>query len=90
MKIIRTEVLPSTINAWGFAGAINKKKYVMENGDVWVEGKAMYRHMQPSNYIQAKFSEDGKEVNFNGGLDADIDGKRTGKAEKIIAKHYEL
>jgi len=88
MKIIKTEKLPSTINAWGFAGAINKKKYVMENGDVWIEGKAMYRHDNPYNYIQAKFSKDGSEVNFNGGANADIDNKRVGKAEKIIAKYY--
>lgn len=82
--IVKTEDLPSTVNAWGFSGAINKKRYTMSNGDVWVEGTACYRHLSPERYIQCKFNS----PDFTGGLTADIDVLLRGSAEKHITKYY--
>jgi len=57
----------------------------MSNGDVWVSGKACYRHIVSENYIQMKSDTD---ESWTGGLTADIDVLRKGSALKHIEKHY--
>jgi hypothetical protein len=85
VTVVRAEKLPDTVNSWGFAGAIRKTRYIMSNGDVWVTGKAMSRHMPPLNYIQLKKNA---SPDWKGGLAADIDTERKGKVGNIMSKYY--
>ena len=51
IKIIKKEDLPSTTNAWGFAGSINRKRMELSNGDVIKSGTACYRHLSPQKWV---------------------------------------
>jgi len=51
IKIIKKEDLPSTTNAWGFAGSINKKRMELSNGDVIKSGTACYRHLPDQKWV---------------------------------------
>ncbi len=77
MKIIKTIDLPCTNNSWGFGGARNKKRYILENGDVWVSGIAGTRHHGEVKYIQ--LLKEGVRV-----VDSDLQGS----PETFIAKYY--
>ena len=51
IKIIKKEDLPSTTNAWGFAGSINRKRMELSNGDVIKSGTACYRHLPKQKWV---------------------------------------
>lgn len=85
MEIIKTEDLHSTTNAWGFGGSTNKKRFIMSNGDVWVTGRAQYRHMDSEKYIQMKPDS----PDFTGGLSAKVDVILKTSPEKFIKSYYE-
>ena len=51
IKIIKKEDLPSTTNAWGFAGSINRKRMELSNGDVIKSGTACYRHLSDQKWV---------------------------------------
>lgn len=83
MKIVEKIDLPDTVNAWGFGGAIKKRKFVMENGDVWVSGLACYRHAPSEKYIQLS-----RNPEFTGGLTAIKDVLLRKSPEKFIEEYY--
>lgn len=84
VTIISVTKLPDTINAWGFGGAINKVKYLMSNGDVWIAGTAHYRHLPSKRYLQMRRNN----PEWCGGMINDLDIIRTTSAEKYIGKYY--
>ena len=90
VKIENTERIPDTVNAWGFGGAVNKVRYTMTNGDVWVSGTAKFRHAPDQKYIQLlKASNENYSPDWNGGFalaDKDIDLK--GSPVTYIKKYY--
>lgn len=91
MKIVSKKPLPSTTNGWGFGGAIDKVKFTMENGDVWVSGEACYRHAPSEKYIQTLFAANHPEAErqeWNGGMHNDRDVLLRGAPEKHIQNYY--
>jgi len=83
-KIVSIEDMPSTVNAWGFGGSIKRKRYILDNNDVWVEGVACYRHLPSQKYIQCRFND----LSFRGGLSADLDEVLRGSALVYIKNFY--
>lgn len=79
------EKLPSTVNGWGFAGAVDKERIVLSNNDTWVWGKAMQRHLPPTNYIQMKENN----PDYTGGyIGAKVDMERKKTPLTVIAEYY--
>lgn len=91
MKIVSKEGLPATTNGWGFGGSTDKVRYQMENGDVWISGKAHYRHLPSEKYIQARFYDESRPEwteFFRGSAVNDHDVILKGSPEKAIDKFY--
>lgn len=88
--ITKIESLPSTTNGWGFSGSVNKVRYTISNGDVWISGTACYRHLPSEDYIQARFKSGNPEYTegFTGSMHNDYDVLRKGKAETHILNYY--
>jgi hypothetical protein len=83
-KIVKIEKLPSTNNSWGFGGATEKVRYVMDNGDIWVSGNAHYRHLPSVKYIQMKRGD----PDYTGGVVGAAVDDASGNPKKFIENYY--
>lgn len=88
MKILTLklkEKLPSTVNGWGFAGAVDKERITLSNNDTWVWGKACFRHLPPKKYIQMKQNE----PDYTGGwIGAEVDVELKTNPYNFITEYY--